>query len=183
MRKSIACGIAALALAGTFGAGSARADEPIQVSGTDIATQVELHFIPIPGNPMHGLSLERSVGGRNGTGPFASMQMITGITTNEIDLNQGTGKVTGYVLGSNSEGTVLSRINGKSSFIMDDKTKSPKGAVEGVWEIVDGTGRFVNMRGKGTYKAEFGGGNFTTVPWSGTISGFERGHQHSDLSR
>ena len=61
----------------------------------------------------------------------------------------------------------------KAAFTMDEKTNAPKGTSEGTIEFNGGTGRFANVRGHGTFKAEFSGGN-ATVHWSGTITGFEK---------
>jgi hypothetical protein len=62
---------------------------------------------------------------------------------------------------------------GKATFTMDEKTGAPKGASEGAVEFNGGTGRFANVRGHGTFKAEFSGGN-ATVHWAATITGYDR---------
>jgi hypothetical protein len=64
-------------------------------------------------------------------------------------------------------------IVGKATFTMDEKTGAPRGTSEGTIEFNGGTGRFANVRGRGTFKAEFSGGN-ATVHWAATITGYDK---------
>jgi hypothetical protein len=57
--KSIAYATTALAFASALAMTSPAKAEEMQVSGTDILTQVEAHFIPVPDSPMHGSSASR----------------------------------------------------------------------------------------------------------------------------
>ena len=61
----------------------------------------------------------------------------------------------------------------KSAFRIDDKTSIPKGGYEGTWELTSGTGRYANVRGRGTVKGEFTGTS-AIDHWKGTITGFEK---------
>lgn len=97
----------------------------------------------------------------------------TDVDTFQVDLKEGKSNQQGSIFGRNSEGTVIGSYTGKATFTMDEKTHAPQGTYEGTWELSGGTGRFANLRGHGTTKEEFSGGQ-STGHWSGTITGLEK---------
>jgi hypothetical protein len=172
MVKSIACSAMALAFAGALATVSpAKADER-QVSGTSFNSQVESHFVPEGGDPTRGFGIEKLVGAVTAPGWFDAVQE-TVVVSSQLDLKAGRSEEKGIVFWRNADGTLKSKIVGKAAFTMDAKTNAAKGTSEGTFEIVEGTGRFANTRGHGTYKSEFNAGN-ATVHWNGTITGFEK---------
>jgi hypothetical protein len=164
--------ITALAFACTLAMASpARADER-QVSGTAFITQVESHFIPDAGDPTRGSGIEKFVGADTSPGWFDAAQN-TAVQSSQLDLKAGRSEDRGFLFWRNADGTMTGSLVGKATFTMDEKTNAPKGTSEGTLEFTGGTGRFANVRGHGTFKAEFSGG-IITVHWSGTITGFEK---------
>ena len=164
--------ITALAFASALAAASpARADER-QVSGTSFITQVEAHFIPEGGDPTRGFGIEKFVGAVTSPGWFDAVQETVTLSS-QIDLKAGRSEDKGFLFWRNADSTMTNSIVGKATFTMDEKTGAPKGTSEGTLEFNGGTGRFANVRGHGTWKAEFNGGS-STVHWSGTITGFEK---------
>ena len=162
----------ALAFAGALAVASpARADE-MRVSGMSFTTQVEAHFIPEAGDPTRGFGLEKFVGAVTSPGWFDAMQ-ATAVQSSQIDLKAGRSEDKGFLFWRNADGTMTNSIVAKAAFTMDEKTNAPKGTSEGTVEFNGGTGRFANVRGHGTFKAEFSGGN-ATVHWTGTITGYDR---------
>ena len=170
--KLTAYTITALAFASALAAASpARADER-QVSGTSFITQVESHFIPEAGDPTRGFGIEKLVGASTSPGWFDAVQETVTLSS-QLDLKAGRAEQKGFVFWRNPDGTMTLSIVGKATFTMDEKTNAPKGTDEGTIEFNGDTGRFANVRGHGTFKTEFSGGN-ATVHWSGTITGFEK---------
>jgi hypothetical protein len=171
MMKSIAYPATVLALAGALAmAKPAKADE-MQVSGTSFITQVESHFVPMAGDPARGLGIEKFVGAVTSPGWFDAVQE-TVTNQSQIDLKAGRSEDKGSLFWKNADGTLTSTTVGKAAFTMDERANA-KGTAEGTLEIVEGTGRFANTRGHGTFKAEFSAGN-VTVHWNATITGFEK---------
>ena len=163
-----------LALAPLLGlamASPAKAEE-MQVSGTSFITQVESHFIPDAGDPTRGSGIEKFVGADTSPGWFDAAQN-TAVQSSQLDLKAGRSEDKGYLFWRNADGTMTGSVVGKATFTMDEKTGAPKGTSEGTIEFNGGTGRFANVRGHGTFKAEFSGGN-ATVHWTGTITGYDR---------
>jgi len=170
--KSIAYTTTALAFVGALAMVSpAKADE-MQVSGTSFNTQVESHFIPEGGDPTRGFGIEKLVGAVTSPGWFDAVQE-TVVVSSQLDLKAGRAEDKGSLFWRNADGTLTSSIVGTAVFTMDEKTHAPQGTAEGNIEFNGGTGRFANVHGHGTYKAEFSAGN-STVHWNGTITGFEK---------
>jgi hypothetical protein len=170
--KSIACSAILLAFVGAQAMVSpAKADEK-QVSGTSFITQVESHFIPEGGDPTHGFGIEKFVGAVTSPGWFDAVQETVAVSS-QLDLKAGRSEDRGVLFWRNADGTLKTKTVGKAAFTMDEKTNAPKGTSEGTLEIVEGTGRFANARGHGTYKAEFSAGN-VTVHWNAAITGLEK---------
>ena len=150
-------------------AAPARADE-MQVSGTSYLNQVEAHAIPAGGNPTHVFDVEKWVGANSSPNWFGTMQ-FTAVSINEIEMKQGTVEAKAAIFWSNEEGSVSGSYVGKSAFRIDESI--PKGGYEGTWELTSGTGRYANVRGRGTVKGEFTGTS-AIDHWKGTITGFEK---------
>ena len=158
-------------LLGLAVASPARAEE-MQVSGTSFITQVESHFIPEAGDPTRGFGIEKFVGAVTAPGWFDAVQE-TVTQSSQIDLKAGRSEDKGFLFWRNSDGTLTNSTVGKATFTMNEKTNTPKGTSEGTIEFNGGTGRFANVRGHGTFKAEFSGG-IITVHWAATITGYDR---------
>jgi hypothetical protein len=126
----------------------------MQVSGTSFITQVESHFVPMAGDPTRGLGIEKLVGAVTSPGWFDAVQETVTIKS-QIDLKAGRSEDKATLFWKNADGTLTSTTVAKGAFTMDEKANAPKGTSEGTFEIVEGTGRFANTRGHGTFKAEF----------------------------
>ena len=165
MTKSIAC-TTALALASALSLASpSRADETI--SSTTIATRVEAHSFPAVDDPTHGFAVEKWIDASSS--PLGSM-LITNIVAVQYDAKSGQAKVQSFWSGRNSEGTMSGTSAGLSKFTIDPKTQTTKASTEGTLEITDGTGRYANVRGHGSWKAEANGDSATgqqTITFTG----------------
>jgi hypothetical protein len=170
--KLAAYTITALAFAGALAMVSPARAEEMQASGTSFITQVESHFIPEAGDPIRGFGIEKFVGAVTSPGWFDAVQE-TVVQSSQVDLKAGRSEDKGFLYWRNADGTMTNSIVGKATFTMDEKTNAPKGTSEGTIEFNGGTGRFANVRGHGTFKAEFNGGN-ATVHWNATITGFKK---------
>jgi hypothetical protein len=172
MIKSIAYPATVLVLAGALTMAKPAKAEEMQVSGTSFVSQVESHFMPVAGDPTRGLGIEKLVGAVTSPGWFDAVQETVTIQS-QIDLKAGRSEDKSTLFWRNADGTLTSTVVAKVAFTMDEKTNAPKGTSEGTLEIVEGTGRFANTRGHGTFKADFSAGN-ATVHWNATITGFEK---------
>lgn len=170
--KSIAYTTTALAFAGVLALTSpAKADE-MQVSGTDIITNVETHVITAAGDPASAFGVEKWVGAATSPGWFDAMQ-DTSVGFFRADPKLGRSEFHGEFFWTNSSGTMTGTYDGRGAFTMNEKTNGMKGTSEGTWEITHGSSGFANVHGHGTLKGEFDTGN-STIHWNGTITGFEK---------
>ena len=116
------------------------------------------------------LGVDKWVGAISSPGWFDSMQGLTESSQTNLKLGQSEAK--GSLFWRNSDGAVIGSYAVKAAFTMDQKTNTPKGTIEGTWEIGDGIDHFANVRGHGTVKGELNGAS-EIDHWSGTITGFE----------
>ncbi len=172
MTRSIAKTAAVAAFAGLVVTAVTAKAEDLKVSGTSYLSQVESHMIPVGGDATHVFLVEKWVGANSSPGWFGTMQ-FTAVGSGQADLKKGTGEDKSAIFWSNEEGNLSGSYVGKSSFTVDDKTNVSKGTYEGIWELTSGTGRYSDVRGHGTVKGEFVGGN-AIDHWNGTVTGSEK---------
>jgi hypothetical protein len=164
----------ALAFVSTLGiAGFARAEEPMQVTGTSSGTKVETHLMPAAGDPNHLFGLNKWVTTTSSKTPGYEWMHETDVEAFQTDLKLGQSKVQGSFVQENTDGTQMGTYMGLAKFTIDAKTNAPKGTYEGTWEITGGTGRFASVRGHGVDNAKFDGDTFFDN-WSGSISGLDK---------
>jgi hypothetical protein len=153
MAKSIAYTTTMLAFAGALAVASpARADETISST--------------------HGFAVEKWIDAMSSPDGFGSM-LITNIVSVQYDTKIGQARVQSFWSGKNSDGTLAGASTGLSKFTMDPKTQATKASTEGTLEITDGTGRYANVRGHGSWKAEANGDN-ATGQQTVTVTGLEK---------
>jgi len=81
----------------------------------------------------------------------ASGQIATTSNTFHFDTVKGKGTFTNYVVNTFPDGSTLSA---KTIGTVTPLTGGPRATIEGVYEIIGGTGKFDGTKGKGTYKGE-----------------------------
>jgi len=81
----------------------------------------------------------------------ASGQIATMSNTFHFDTMKGKGTFTNYVVNTFQDGSTLSA---KTIGTVTPLNGGPRAAIEGVYEIIGGTGKFEGTKGKGTYKGE-----------------------------
>jgi hypothetical protein len=102
----------------------------------------------------------------------------TAILSLTVDFKLGQGEAKELFVNYSEEGTISgSSLLDKVVFTVDEKTKLTKGTGEGTWEFTGGTGRYINVRGHGSYRTEFNSGT-AVEHWEGTVTSLEK---HVDL--
>jgi hypothetical protein len=154
-----------------------RAAEPAPISGTNYLTAVELHVIPSLEDGMPAFAVEKVIGATTSPGWYSAMKQ-TEILSLTVDFKLGQGEAKELFVNYSEEGTISgSSLLDKVVFTVDEKTKLTKGTGEGTWEFTGGTGRYINVRGHGSYRTEFNSGT-AVERWEGTVTGLEK---HADL--
>lgn len=98
-------------------------------------------------------------------------EMINRMGTTIFDVVKGKGTGTGYEVKTFNDGsTIVLKFSGDQLPIEGGK----KTAIEGTWEVADGTGRYAGTKGSGTYKTVRIGGQKTGADtysdFTGTIT-------------
>jgi hypothetical protein len=149
--------------------GATRAAEPVQISGTAIITGVEFHQIQIPNDPDHVVFVAKSIGSVTVPGLLTMMDSPTAV--GEVD--HGVGHYKGILSAMAPDGTLSGVSEGQFKVVMVDGKPTTPG--EGHWEWTGGTGRYANVRGKGTYTVSPGPQAGTEIAKiTGTATGFEK---------
>jgi hypothetical protein len=149
--------------------GPARAAEPVQISGTAILTGVEFHQIQIPNDADHVVFVAKSIGSVTMPGLLTMMDRPTVVG----EIAHGMGHYKSFLSSTDTNGTLSGIAEGKFQVVMVDGKPTTPG--EGTWEWTNGTGRYANVRGKGTFTIGPGPQAGTEVAKiTGTATGFDR---------
>ncbi len=144
-------------------ASNAYADLPCE--GTSNMTAEQQHVLPVTEADGHILMLSQD------SGPMNSVGMIGNGTATDRGMNRlfkGNGEGQGYHTLKTNEGTVVVQWLGTvKTTIKDDR---PNTTFEGNWEIINGSGKFKNSEGRGSYNGYFTSETTRVINWKGTCS-------------
>lgn len=104
-------------------------------------------------------------------GPMESTGVIGNGTALDQGMNrlfQGNGEGQGYHTLSTDEGTVVVQWAGTVNTVMKDNI--PNTSFKGTWQVIQGSGKFLNMDGHGDYNGYFTSEKTRIINWKGTCS-------------
>lgn len=132
--------------------------------GSSKMTTDQQHVLPVAHADGHMLMLLED------SGPMQSKFLGNGTATDQgmNRLFQGNGEGQGYQTIVTDEGTVVVEWTGTVSTVIKDNT--PNTSFEGSWEVIQGSGKFVNMEGQGVYDGYLTSETTRVINWKGTCA-------------
>ena len=133
--------------------------------GSSTMTTEQQHVLPVAQADGHMVMLLQD------SGPMQSKGVIGNGTATDQGMNrlfQGNGEGQGYHTLNTDEGTVVVKWTGTVNTVMNDNT--PNTSFQGSWEVLKGTGKFVNMEGQGVYDGYFTSANTRVINWKGSCA-------------
>lgn len=128
-------------------------------------TAEQQHALPVAEAEGHMLMLLQD------SGPMQSTGVIGNGTATDRGMNrlfQGNGEGQGYHTLKTDEGTVVVQWSGTVNTVLKDNI--PNTSFQGNWEVIKGTGKFLNMEGQGDYTGYFTSENTRVINWKGTCT-------------
>lgn len=133
--------------------------------GHSTMTAEQQHVLPVNEAEGHMLMLLQD------SGPMKSTGVIGNGTATDRGMNRlfhGNGEGQGYHTLSTDEGSVVVKWEGTVSTILIDNT--PNTSFTGTWEVLQGSGKFIDMQGQGSYNGYFTSETTRVINWEGTCS-------------
>jgi len=151
--------------ASLFMVGAANVYAASPCEGQSTMTAEQQHVLPVEEADGHMLMLLQD------SGPMQSKGVIGNGTATDRGMNrlfQGNGEGQGYHTLSTDEGTVVVKWEGTVSTVLKDNI--PNTSFTGTWEVLKGSGKFVDMEGQGSYNGYFTSETTRVINWKGTCS-------------
>jgi hypothetical protein len=102
--------------------------------------------------------------------------------TTTCDIVRGRGSCFGYQTALSSEGDrLITKYSGGIEPQSGDDPKATDLSLRGTWVVISGSGKFLNVRGGGTYRGRFISEHEYTLEWSGQIE--QHPHDNASLSQ
>lgn len=150
----------------TLGLTTAIAQEKIKVSGKHTLATIEQTAINVGDTEGHMITLGEFEGSNVSTGEKKFMDGAMDVGMTFSDMVMGNGSHQGYGTMSLNGDAIIWKHQGKSV-----TTLSPKGqpvtTVEGSFTWINGSGKFENMKGSGTYKGTYISKTIVVLDWEG----------------
>lgn len=131
--------------------------------GQSRMTAEQQHVLPVTEADGHMLMLLQD------SGPMKSVGVIGNGTATDRGMNrlfQGNGEGQGYHTLKTDEGTVVVQWQGTVTTVMNDDR--PSTSFTGTWQVIKGSGKFLNMEGQGNYDGYFTSEETRVINWKGT---------------
>jgi len=151
-QRSLAVVFVSLVLAFALFASNLSAQETTSVSGT--ITAAYTHEDSIVVGDGHILTLGTSEGKNVNAGEHTFMDGAKIVNMSYSDLARGSGVHQGHILFISDADTVYAQWEGRVTTVLDAEG-APTTSFEGTVWYTAGTGQFVNIKGRGTYKGDF----------------------------
>lgn len=137
----------------------------IRVAGAAELTYTKREQVAVPGQEGHVLMVAESHGRNRNT---AGDEFFADAETTVVELadirSNGVTQV-GYIRMGKGPDSALARWSGTGS--IKAMVPSPQISFHGVWEYIQGTGRYEGIQGSGTYEGEFLDETRSIVRWEG----------------
>jgi len=167
--QAILLGAAALSAGATL-LGTARAGQPIDISGKDTCKITEAHALPVEGDQDHVLIVQKGTCTRSASGQSSRFDgsQINWVETD--DLVKGSGTLHGYLIERLKDGgTEQCRYTGLMTTVMvNGKQNTTR---NGTWEMIRGTGpSLANVQMRGIFKFTPTSDTGGVSDWQGTLT-------------
>lgn len=133
--------------------------------GHSAMTAEQQYVLPVTEAQGHMLMLLQD------SGPMESEGVIGNGTATDRGMDrlfQGNGEGQGYYTIKTDEGNVVVKWLGTVSTVL--KGNIPNTSFKGTWEVLKGSGKFLNMKGQGDYDGYFTSEKTRVINWKGTCT-------------
>lgn len=133
--------------------------------GQSKMTAEQQHVLPVAEADGHMLMLLQD------SGPMESKGVIGNGTAIDRGMNrlfQGNGEGQGFYTLKTNDGTAVVQWQGTVRTVM--KEDMPNTSFTGTWEVIKGSGKFLNMEGQGGYDGYFTSEKTRVINWKGTCA-------------
>ncbi len=140
-------------------------------ASTKIAGQFKQKYtkqevLPVPQAEGHILMLTETQGSNTNRGQSDYMDSAQIVLREIVDLEQGNGSHSGYVIETSSNGDeVIAKFSGQITTVMVEG--KPNTTMKGSWSKIRGTGEYEGIKGSGTYDGHFISENEYVIDWNG----------------
>ncbi len=141
----------------------------VKIAGAFTMAYATQEKLGIPDGAGHVLLLTEAGGTNRNTGPSDFMPGAHVAIREILDLAQGNGSSQGYVTMWQGADTVFGKISGRVTTTVSSQG-SPSTTFVGTWAQEKGTGQYVGIKGRGSYKGGFVSQTEFTVDWQGEYS-------------
>jgi hypothetical protein len=122
--------------------------------------------LPVPQAEGHMLMLTETQGSNTNRGQNDYMDSAQVVLREIVDLEQGNGSHSGYVIETSSNGDeVIAKFSGQVTTVMVEG--QPNTTMKGSWSKIRGTGKYEGIKGSGTYDGHFISENEYVIDWNG----------------
>lgn len=138
-------------------------------SGTHTFTAVQPQQLEFGDAPGHVLMLAQARGSNQSPGPDGFMDGAKIVSVSVADLVAGNGPNHGYDIQVGEGDSVFTRWEGVVATVLSPE-KTPLTSFHGTWTKNRGTGRYLGIKGAGTYQGHFTSPTAYVVEWRGEIT-------------
>jgi hypothetical protein len=138
-------------------------------SGTHTFTMVQPQQLEFGDAPGHVLMLAQARGANESPGPDGFMDGAEILSVSVADLVAGNGSHHGYDVQVGDGDSVFTQWGGVVSTVLSPE-KTPQTSFHGTWTKNRGTGRYLGIKGEGTYQGHFTSPTAYVVEWRGEIT-------------
>ena len=150
--------------------GTARAGQPIAISGRDTCKITEAHALPVDGDQDHVLIVQKGTCTRSASGQSSRFDGSQANWVETDDLVKGSGTLQGYLVETLKDGsTEQCRYTGLMTTVtMNGKQNT---TTNGTWEMIRGTGpSLANVQMRGTFRFTPTSDTGGVSDWQGTLT-------------
>jgi len=138
-------------------------------SGTHTFTMVQPQQMEFGDAPGHVLMLAQAKGSNQSPGPDGFMDGAEIVSVSMADLVAGNGSNHGYDVQVGHGDSVFTQWSGAVATVLSPE-KTPQTSFHGTWTKHRGTGRYLGVKGAGTYQGHFTSPTAYVVEWRGEIT-------------
>jgi hypothetical protein len=160
--RLLACILLIVAVA----AAPSSAQEKIKIAGNLTLTYSQKEAMEVGDTEGHILRFTGATGTNISTAEHMFMDNAHATTMSFADLTKGNGPQQGYLSLCQEADTVFAKWQGEVTTTLSAE-KTPIITFQGIWFYTRGTGKFVTIAGKGTYKGKFISETEHLVDWEG----------------
>lgn len=140
-----------------------------RIAGSISGAYVKQDAEQVPEAPGYVLLMGEFHGSNRSTGPTSYFNDATVVNRDEANLFKGNGPHSGIITLAKDGSAVVAGWHGRVTTVLS-KEGQPRTSFRGTWRYINGTGRFMGIKGRGTYAGHFTSKKAYVVDWKGSYT-------------